>query len=183
MNPQLGKDYRSRDAPAWAPKARDRTVATLADIANPSKSGSFAINFRPGRGRRVLYRPPVPDAVIRASRMSSRPKQISHNWIRDGKRSTEPSRAEVVIPPFRIVATQTLPDASSARLCRYCCRGSVATARPGIIREIWAVSSQEPSHRTPRGGRHSCGLRRPFSRRTRRSRRTVGERAGDIEPK
>ena len=40
MNPQLGKDYRYRDAAAWAAKARDRTVATLANIASPSKSGA-----------------------------------------------------------------------------------------------------------------------------------------------
>jgi hypothetical protein len=45
MNPQLGKDYRYRDAAAWAAKARDRTVATLANIASPSKSGSFAIDI------------------------------------------------------------------------------------------------------------------------------------------
>jgi hypothetical protein len=47
MNPQLGKDYRYRDAAAWAAKARDRTVATLANIASPSKSGSFAIDMGP----------------------------------------------------------------------------------------------------------------------------------------
>jgi hypothetical protein len=34
MNPQLGKDYRYRDAAAWAAKAGDRTVATLANIAS-----------------------------------------------------------------------------------------------------------------------------------------------------
>jgi hypothetical protein len=32
MNPQLGNDYRDRDAVAWAAKARDRTGATLAHI-------------------------------------------------------------------------------------------------------------------------------------------------------
>jgi hypothetical protein len=45
MNPQLGKDYRYRDAAAWAVKARDRTVATLVNIASPLKSGSFAIDI------------------------------------------------------------------------------------------------------------------------------------------
>jgi hypothetical protein len=45
MNPQLGKGYRYRDAAAWAAKARDRTVATVANIASPSKSGSFAIDI------------------------------------------------------------------------------------------------------------------------------------------
>ena len=85
----------------------------------PVRTQPYALkfSFKPGRGHRVLYRRPVPDAVIHASRISSPPKHMLET-SRSGteKCSTVPSGAKAEIPPLIIVATHTVPDASTAKL-------------------------------------------------------------------
>ena len=49
----------------------------------------------------------------------------------------------VVMPPFRIVATQTLPAAVMARLSKYCRPGIVATTRPPLKGDAGLLSPGE----------------------------------------
>ena len=78
---------------------------------------ALKLSFRPGRGQRTRNSLPVPEPVIQAVQRSASPKQIFVT-IRsgNGKCSIAPPGSKAVMPPLMMVATQILPEASTARL-------------------------------------------------------------------
>ena len=95
------------------------TNSTIEPIAPDRRRAAQALkfSFSPGLGQRHLNSLPVEEQVTQASIMSAPPKQmLVVTMSGKAKCSSEPSGSKAVIPPLMMVATQTLPPASTARL-------------------------------------------------------------------